>query len=245
MQWMMVYFIRIVRPIAVIFLSGIFLISVVEAYEIQYLKAEVFKIPSYNSRVPSGSFIGIGIDGKTGNVCLANGYGWCEIPYGNGKFNFKSSFIAPTKGYKLKAVAGSPTGTYVFDTLSNSIMAERGNYKVSIRIDSPTGMAYHKGKLYVADKSTNKIYELQLTGGRAKVLRIFKAHNSICGLASDGNFLYSCDSRNIYKYDSNMKVTFVYKLKVSIAGIAFSGPGEILAVARNKNEIYKFRLKHR
>jgi len=242
---MMVYFIRIVKSVAATFLSGIFLISVVEAYEIQYLKAEVFKIPSYNSGVPSGSFSSIGIDGKTGNVCLANDCGWCEIPYRNGKFNFKSSFIAPTKGYKLKAVASSPSGTYVFDTLSNSIMAERGNYKVSIRIDNPTGMAYHKGKLYVADKSTGKIYELQLTDGRAKVLRIFKAHSAICGLASDGNFLYSCDSRNIYKYDSNMKVTFVYKLKVSIAGIAFSGPGEILAVARNKNEIYKFRLKHR
>jgi len=131
-----------------------------------------------------------------------------------------------------------------FDVLSNSIMAERGNYKVSIRIDNSTGMD-HKGKLYVADKSTDKIYELQLTDGRAKVLRIFKAHSAICGLASDGNFLYSCDSRNIYKYDSSMKITVVYKLKVSIAGITFSGPGEVLAVAKNKNEIYKFRLKHR
>ena len=70
-----VYFIRIVKSVAVTFLSGIFLISVVEAYEIQYLKAEVFKIPSYNSGVPSGSFSSIGIDGKTGNVCLANDYG--------------------------------------------------------------------------------------------------------------------------------------------------------------------------
>lgn len=111
---MRVYFIRIVKSIAVTFLSGVFLISVAGAYEIQYLKAEVFKIPSYNNGVPSGSFGSIGIDGKTGNVCLANDYGWCEIPYRNGKFNFEGFFIAPTKGYKLKAVASSPSGTYVF-----------------------------------------------------------------------------------------------------------------------------------
>ena len=142
----------------------------------------------------------------------------------------------------MKAVASNPNGVYVFNVLANSIMSERRNYKVSIKINNPAGMAYHKGKIYVADKSAGKIYKLRLIKGQAKVLQTFEAHNGICGLASDGNFLYSCDSNNIYKYDFDMNRTLIYKLDVSISGITLSGSGEILAIAKNKREIYRFKL---
>jgi len=227
--------------LTILFLNVLLIVTAI-AQESYFLQAEVFNLPNYNSSVPNNSFTGIGIDGKTGKVSLANDYGWCEIPYRNGQFNFKSSFIAPTKGYKLKAVASSPDGTYVFDTLSNSIMVGRGSYKISNRINNPTGMAYYKGKVYLADKSTAMIYGLQITNNQAKTVQTFKAHRGICGLASDGNFLYSCDNNNIYKHDSNMNRVATYKLSVSIAGITMSGPREILAVAKNENKIYRFRM---
>lgn len=227
--------------LATLFL-GVFCASGVKADGPGYLVAEVFSIPDYNTKVPDNSFTDIGIDGKTGNISLVNDYAWSEIPYKNGKLNFKRSFIAPTKGYKLKAIANNPNGVYVFDVLANSIMADRKNYKVSVKINNPTGMAYHKGKIYVADKSTGKIYKLRLIKGRAEVMQTFKAHNSICGLASDGSFLYSCDSNNIYKYDFDMNKTLIYKLNVFISGITLSGPGEILAIAKNKRKIYRFKF---
>ncbi len=220
---------------------GLFCAAGIKAGEPDYLIAEVFSIPDYNTKVPHNFFTDIGLDGKTGNISLVNDYAWCEIPYRNGEFDFKRSFIAPTKGYKLKAIASNPNGVYVFDVLANSIMADRKNYKVPVKINNPTCMAYHKGEIYVADKSAGKIYKLRLIRGQAKILQTFKAHKSICGLASDGNFLYSCDSNNIYKYDFDMNRTLTYKLNVSISGITLSGSGEILAIAKNKRKIYRFK----
>ncbi|MFC1703881.1 YncE family protein [Candidatus Omnitrophota bacterium] len=206
------------------------------------LQAEVFKIPRYKSGLATNTFSGIGIYGRTGNVCLSSSNGiWCEIPYRNGKFNFMSSFIVPTPGFKLAAVASGSDDLYVFDSLSNSIQAGKSEYKLSKRINKVSGMTYHKNKIYIANSNNNKIYELQLSSGKADFSRTINAHSDIRGLASDGRSLYSCDSNTIYEYGPNMEISSSYKLNVSIDGIVVTRPNEFLAIAKSKNEIYRFK----
>ncbi|MFH1360407.1 MAG: hypothetical protein ABIJ41_05140 [Candidatus Omnitrophota bacterium] len=206
-----------------------------------YLKVETFKIPHYKSNLPPDRFSGIGIDSRNGHISLSGEDVWCEIPYRAGQPDFARSFIAPTKGFQLTAVASAPGGVYVYDSLSNAIMAGNASYPLSQRMNRVTGMAYYRGKIYIADDDAGQIYEIQLSRGKAEIERSFKAHHAICGLAADSSALYSCDNQTIYAYDAAMNVVARYKLDVRINGLTVSGPDEFLAPAQNKNEIYRIR----
>ena len=86
------------------------------------------------------------------------------------------------------------------------------------------------------------IYELEFDGTKMKVRNRFSAHKDLCGLASDGRTLYSCSSSRIVAFDKKMKATAVYTINVNISGITCTRKGEIIASARDKAEIYRFRI---
>jgi len=224
------------------FFFSIFLLNDAFALRKLALKAEVFKIPNFRSKIPNHSFNGIGIDFSTGNITLASDSGWCEIPYKNGEPVLPSAFIAPTKGFQLKAIAGGPGEVFVFDKLTGQIMGTKRKHKLPVAILNPAGMAYHNSRIFLADGGKSIIYELDITGAKAKVIRRLKAHKGICGLASDGKTLYSCSSNAIAEYDSEMRMIYLYRIDVHINGIACSSRREIIAVSKGKNEIYRFKI---
>ena len=104
------------------------------------LKAEIFSLPSFRGDISAKGFHSIAIDGKNGNIALASDQGWCEIPYKNGVFDLKRAFIAPTKGFRLKAAAAAPGKIYVFDMLSGMIMGSNKKYALPVKIIRPTAM---------------------------------------------------------------------------------------------------------
>ncbi len=202
------------------------------------LKTEAIKLPRFNSSLPTNRFTGIGIDRKTGHVSLAGEGVWCEIPYRSGQFDFQRAFIAPTRGFHLTAVSSSENDVFVYDTLSRTLISGNRKYKVPEEIKNIDGMAYHGYYLYVADRSARTIYEMELKGGHAAVIRRVRVGFSPSGLTSDDFNLYACGHRAIYQLDRDLKTIHVYPLEFSIDGLVATGYDEFMAVSKGKRSIF-------
>ena len=103
--------------------------------------------------------------------------------------SFSGGFMAPTKGFKLLAVASGRRGVYVYDTLANAVKDKRGKYDLPFSIHEPGGMAVMNNKIYLAERS-GTVYILQLNNGRIDLLREMRAPSGITAMAGGNNYLY-------------------------------------------------------
>ncbi|MCD4778969.1 MAG: hypothetical protein K8S27_00255 [Candidatus Omnitrophica bacterium] len=199
---------------------------------------ETFSIPTFKGSYDIRNFTGIALDGSSGKLSLTNDTGWCEIPYRNGQISEQGAFMAPTKGFQLKAVASTPSGVLVYDVLSHSIMGDTGNFRLARPIRNPTGMTHFQGFIYIADGRRNELYVVRLSGQQAEIVQTQSLPGGVVGLASDQRSLYAATNRKIYQYDQNFEIIGQYDLDVSINGITTGPRGELLAVAKGVNKIY-------
>jgi hypothetical protein len=206
------------------------------------LTVEVFPLPSFSGDLPARAFHGIGVDHSTGNISLANDQVWCEIPYERSQFFFSRAFVAPTQGFTLKAVASVPGDIYVFDERTNTIKGSHHDYSVDKPIKRATGMAYHKGAVFIADGYRDLIYKIRLREDQAEVVDSFYVPRGITGLASDGVFLYASQRDTIRKYDDFMELKGEYALGVFVSGLTYVGHQTFVATAEGKDKLYRFEL---
>ena len=207
------------------------------------LKTQIYKIPQYKSN-QNTRLNDIAIDKKNGHLCFSTDNSWGDMPFRNGKINFKKGFMAPTKGFKLKALGKSNNDIAVIDIKSRTIMnGKYGKYKLPSSIKDPTGLAYHNGHYHIVDDFSDEIYKLKVKSNNSTILTIVKKYktlNNICGLDSDGKNLYICDNYKIYKLDKNFLIDTIYNFILTpINGIIFYKNDVFFAVSKNKNEIYK------
>jgi hypothetical protein len=205
------------------------------------LSVEAWTIPRFKGSYDLRGFTGIALDRRTGRLNLTNDTGWCEIPYRNGQPTTQGAFMAPTKGYQLRAVAATPSGVLVYDVLSHSLMGDAGQHRLSQPISHPTGMTAFLNKICIADGRKNKLYVVQLSGQQAHIVQTQSMPAGVVGLAADRGSLYAATHRNIYQYNQNFDLIAQYQLSVSINGLTTGPQGELIAVARGTNSIYLLR----
>ena len=159
-------------------------------------KVESFAIPKFKGGHDTTRFTGLGIDGRSGNLGLDGANGWREIPYRGGKLSFSGGFMAPTKGFKLLAVASGRRGIYVYDALANAVMDERGKYDLPFSVHEPGGMAFMDNKIYLAERP-GTIYILRLNNGRIDLLREMRGPAGITAMAG-GAIIYTLPRVDTY-----------------------------------------------
>ncbi len=223
-------------------INSFFLLGEAHAVERKKATVEVFSLPQFKGKISADAFNGVGVDYSRGNIAFVKDGGWCEIPFKRRNFIMDNAFIAPTEGYNLKAVASAPQGVFVFDALADTIMTDKKVYRVEKKIKSPSGMAYHKGSIYIADDYLDVIYELKLSQNRAHVKKSYYSCQKITGLASDGEFLYASQRNKIFKFDDFMEVIGEYEVNKPINGLTYVGNGEFVGVADSRAEIYRIKF---
>ena len=204
---------------------------------------QTWTIPSFKGHYDLKQFTGLGLDGRTQNISLSNDTGWCEIAYRQGQFRADGSFMAPTQGYRLGAVASSPFGVYVYDVLSHSIMGERGIYKLPQPVLHPTGMTFFQNKIYIADGSQGILYEIQIDGGQAKILAEHPFLRGVTGLAASPDRLYVAAGNTIYIYNGQLNEINRFQLGPKINGLTRGPLDELIAVGEGDNKLYRIEIK--
>lgn len=231
-----------------IIISLIFFVSILTAkefysysYETINLRSENFTIPKYATN-KNVELQDIGIDKKNGNICFSTNSSWGDMPFKNNKINFKKGFMAPTKGFKLAAMGSSENDIAVVDMVSKVVMdGKNGKYDLPNEIKTPSGIAFHKGYIYITDNKTDKLFQLKLNQNKLEIFKSYSIITNVCGLDSDDKNLYICDNEKIYRLDSDFLIDRVFNLnKKSINGIIYVGNSEFFAVDAKKNVIYRF-----
>ncbi len=207
------------------------------------LKTQIYKIPKYkdNQNIRLND---IAIDKKNGHLCFSTDNSWGDMPFKNGIINFQKGFMAPTKGFRLKALAKSNNNIAVLDIISRTIMnGKQGKYKIPNSIKDPTALAYHNNHYYIVDNFSNEIYKLKIKSKNSSkliVIKKYKTLNNICGMDSDSRNLYICDNYKIYRLNKNFKIDIIYNFMNSpINGIIVHKKNTFFAVSKMKNEIFK------
>jgi hypothetical protein len=204
-------------------------------------KVETFAIPKFKGGHDTTRFTGLGIDGRTGNLGLGGPNGWCEIPYRGGKLSFSGGFMAPTKGFKLLAVASGQRGIYVYDALAKAIMDERGKYALPVDARDVSGMAYMNDKIYLAERP-GTIYILQLKNGKLDLLQETRGPSVITAMAAGNNYLYIAAGGYMHRYKEQMQQVGKFPISMRISGLTMGREGELLAVADGQSVIHRIVL---
>lgn len=209
-------------------------------YPVKSIKVKRFMIPQYGGRQNRNLN---GIAATANKIYFATDNSWGECSYYSGAVDFSSMFIAPTKGYKIKAVASTGAVAITYDSMSNSIMLGKSDqYKLTTKIHQPSAMTWHEGNVYLADQKVNKIYKVLLRGTIAQIVNTYPAPDGINGLASDREAIYASSGKMIYKLDTKFDIVEAYKLNVYVNGLASGLNGELVACARGTNIIYLLSL---
>jgi len=205
-------------------------------YSVEILSSQQYVIPK-TSQFFVGKITGLALQGS--KIYYASDGVWGECSYRGGQVVF-DGFLSGTPGYKIKAVGVVDGMAAIFDAQSNSIQYGRGIplIKVSRDIGIPAGLAQWQGAIYLGDRSMNKIYKVMITGSSVQIVQEFPAPQGLCGLASDGRFLYACTQNMIYKYDSGFNIVKAYKSPVNISGIGVVQDKEFVASAVSGNILY-------
>ncbi len=193
---------------------------------------------SLSSVVGGSQLNGVGIAGHTKNISFSTNNKWCELPYVNGTLQFNKLFCAPTKGYKITAVASDEKLLYVYDEYSHTIMYGDSKLTVPTEVVSISGMTMHKGQLILFDNTSKNLYRFAMYKSHITLLDTFNMVDGITGLASDGEYLYAAIKNGLLRFNDDFEITHKYTLDVTINGIAATQRGEIAAVSDSRAEIY-------
>jgi hypothetical protein len=211
-----------------------------EAAVLQELKlAATYQVPSFGEVSNILTDISYETASNRFHVCSEGGCG--EFPYENGGINFGSpGFYSQTYDYILRGFAETNGGFSAIDNRKKIIF-----YGNSAKLPLPrgvgeiSGMAFGNGRFWIAERSGNRIIELQLKDGQLWPTHVYPHPGQTIEGILWNQGLWTCDQDNIYRLNKTLTINTRYQTPNHISGFIFVG-GAIFATAYDQNKVYKF-----
>ncbi len=216
-------------------LISLFLIMVF--FNINSQQIEEYTIPNYNNELPINKFDDIGIDGKTGNLCLCGPNIWCEIPIKNKEPNYTTSFSAATNGYRIIASTYRNEGVWVYDGIRGTILDEVGEYTMNTNIKNVSGITAFGYQLLITSIN-GTIYSFENSDRELLLTKETELNINITGITADEFNVYICGDNNIYKLNQKLEIIDTFNFDISFNGIE-KYDNIIWAIGLGENKFYK------